>query len=107
MLELNALVAQPPPLRQDEAGGIRVGSTRVSLDSVIYDFKNGIGAEEIVMRYPSLKLEDVYAVIAYYLWYRQEIEAYLLERQRQAEERIQEIRSASPWKELWERLPGN
>jgi uncharacterized protein (DUF433 family) len=61
-------------------GVIRVGSSRVTLDTVIGAFQNGCTAEEIVMKYPSLDLTDVYATITYYLWNRTEIDAYLTAR---------------------------
>jgi hypothetical protein len=54
-----------------------VGGTRVTLDTVIYTFLEGATAEEIVQRYPSLKLADVYAVIAYYLQNKEEVEGFL------------------------------
>lgn len=55
-----------------------VGGTRVTLDTVIYTFLEGATAEEIVYRYPTLKLADVYAVIAYFLQNKKEIEDFLL-----------------------------
>lgn len=58
---------QPVPLQQDSGGAVRVSGTRVTLDSVVYSFRDGASAEEIVQQYPSLDLGDVYAVLAYYL----------------------------------------
>lgn len=77
------LEAPPMPLRSDEHGVIRVGKTRVPLDTVVYAFNQGASPEEIVMSYPALDLTDVYAVINYYLYNRDEVDAYL--RQREAE----------------------
>jgi uncharacterized protein (DUF433 family) len=65
------------PLRQDEGGAIRIGDTRVLLEMVIYAFLRGQTPEDIVQAYSSLKLDDVYAVITYYLQNRAEVEAYL------------------------------
>ena len=76
----------PLPLRTDRDGVIRVGGTRVTLDTIIGAFQQGADAEEIVERYPSLSLADVHGVLSYYLRHRAEIEDYLRERQRQAEE---------------------
>jgi uncharacterized protein (DUF433 family) len=81
-----AIVAEPMPLATDKHGVVRVGGTRVTLDSVIYAFKEGSTAEEIVQGFPSLSLADVYAVIAYYLRHQADVEAYLEEQERQAEE---------------------
>jgi hypothetical protein len=62
-----------------------VGGTRVRLETVINAFKSGCAAEEILLKYPSLNLTDIYAVITYYLWSREEVEAYLEERRRAEE----------------------
>ncbi|MFM7574438.1 MAG: DUF433 domain-containing protein [Snowella sp.] len=75
----------PLPLEMNIDGVVLVGKTRVTLDTVINTFIQGTTAEEIVYRYPSLKLADVYAVIAFYLNYQQEVETYLHQRQQQAQ----------------------
>jgi len=64
---------------------MRVGKTRVTLDTVIKTFQNGATAEEIVYRYPSLKLADVYTTISFYPNHQQEVETYLQQRQDQAQ----------------------
>lgn len=74
------------PLNINADGVIQVGGTRVMLDTVVAVFKQGATAEEIVHRFPSLKLADVYATIAFYLNHEQEVEAYLQRRQQQAQE---------------------
>jgi uncharacterized protein (DUF433 family) len=81
-----AVVAEPPPLKTNADGVVRVGNTRVTLDTVIAVFKQGTTAEEIVYRYPSLRLADVYASIGFYLNHQQEVETYLQQRQQQAQE---------------------
>lgn len=74
------------PLREDSGGAIRVGKTRVTLDTVVYAFKGGNSAEEIIDQYPSLKLADVVEVIAYYLRNRDDVEGYLRLREEEAAE---------------------
>jgi uncharacterized protein (DUF433 family) len=74
------------PLKTDSDGVVRVGGTRVTLDTVMAAFKEGAAPEEIVYRYPSLRLADVYAVISYYLRRTREVENYLRQRQHYAEE---------------------
>lgn len=81
-----SISADPVPLSADTDGGLRVGRTRVTLDSLIAAFLQGASAEEIVQQYPSLNLADVYAVIGYYLRHRSEIESYLQQRHEQAQE---------------------
>lgn len=69
------------PLRIDSDGVVRVGHTRVTLDTVVAAFNEGATAEEMVQQYPSLGLADVYQVIGYYLRRRDEVEDYLRGRQ--------------------------
>lgn len=78
------IVETPVPLKTDVDGVVRVGSSRVTLDTVIAAFTEGATAEEIVAQYPSLSLADVYAVIGYYLRQRAEVEAYLSQRRQLA-----------------------
>jgi uncharacterized protein (DUF433 family) len=81
-----AIVAEPAPLKANEDGVILVGQTRVTLDTVVAVFQQGATAEEIVYRYPSLNLADVYATIAFYLKHQSEVEAYLQQRRQQSQE---------------------
>ncbi|NJN97961.1 MAG: DUF433 domain-containing protein [Anaerolineales bacterium] len=78
------IVETPVPLKTDVDGVVRVGSSRVTLDTVIAAFTEGATAEEIVAQYPSLSLADVYAVIGYYLQQRAGVEAYLSQRRQLA-----------------------
>jgi uncharacterized protein (DUF433 family) len=81
------------PLKITPDGVVRVGGTRVTLDTVIAAFKEGAAAEEIVFRYPSLHLADVYAVLSYYLRRTKEIEDYLNQRQKKTNEVKQQYSS--------------
>jgi uncharacterized protein (DUF433 family) len=78
------IVETPVPLKTDRDGVVRVGNTRVTLDTVVATFKEGATAEEIVAQYPSLALGDVYAVIGYYLQQQAEVDIYLQQRQQLA-----------------------
>lgn len=82
--------SEPLPLATDADGVVRVGSTRVTLDTVVAAFREGMTPKGIVEQYPALRLADVYSVIGYVLSHPTEIEAYLLERQRHAQEVRQE-----------------
>lgn len=94
---MNLVIEAPPvPLKTDEYGVMRVGNTRVPLDTVVYSFNQGASPEEIVMSYPTLELGDVYAVVNYYLYNRVEVDAYLQERETQAAELRAEIEQRSP-----------
>lgn len=94
----------PVPLRLDTGGAVRVGPTRVTLDTVISAFEDGISAEEIVNRYTSLHLADVYSVIGYYLRHQAKIRAYVQQREEEAEQLRQEIEARWPSNGLRERL---
>lgn len=71
-------IVQVIPLQNDADGVVRIGGTRVTLDSLVYAFRDGATAEEIVQKYPMLKLGDVYAVIGYYLQHQEEIDGEIL-----------------------------
>jgi uncharacterized protein (DUF433 family) len=66
-------------------GAYRVGDTRVSLDSLVYLFREGLSAESMVESYPVLTLEQVHGALAFYLASQHEIDAYLAEGQRTSE----------------------
>jgi uncharacterized protein (DUF433 family) len=78
--------AQPLPMVIDADGVIRIGGTRVTLDTVIAAFRDGMTAEAIVEQYPSLALADVYLVIGYFLSHQAEVDAYLAGRRQLADE---------------------
>jgi len=88
--------AEAPPLREDAAGALRVGHSRVLLELVIRAFQDGAAPETIVQRYSSLNLADVYSVVAYYLRHREEVDAYLAERERKATQVRQRIEGQQP-----------
>ncbi len=102
---MTSLIAtETVPLAMDVDGVIRVGKTRVTLDTVIAAFLDGATPEEIVQQYPSLLLADVYAVIAYYLRRRSEVEEYLRRRREQAEKVRRENESCFDPSGIRERL---
>ena len=81
------------PLRSDEHGAIRVGNTRVLLELVIHAYYMGETPEGIVDSYPSLTTSDVYAVIGYYLAGRDEIDAYVRQRDAQAAQILKDVQA--------------
>jgi uncharacterized protein (DUF433 family) len=80
-----SVVSEPLPIKTDADGVVRVAGTRVTLDTIVSAFNEGATPEEIVSQYSSLDLADVYAVIGYYLRHRADVEAYLRQRQHQAD----------------------
>src|SRR5262245_57668417 len=82
-------------VRTDTYGVLRVGRTRVSLDSVVYAFQQGHSAESIQQQYPALSLEEVYGAVAYYLANREEVHQYL-KRQEQVWEEQRRLAEQTP-----------
>jgi uncharacterized protein (DUF433 family) len=77
------------PYIEERNGGLYVASTGVSLDSVVIRFQEGASPDKIAQSFPTLKLSQVYGVIAYYLENEKTINDYIVEGER-------EIESASP-----------
>jgi uncharacterized protein (DUF433 family) len=99
-----ATTTEPIPLSTDPDGVIRVAQTRVTLETVVHAFETGATPEEIAQDFPVLQLDDVYAVITYYLRHRQEVETYLEERQAFAGKIRRQVEAHHPQAGLRERL---
>ena len=76
-------------------GQYLVGGTRVSLDSLVYLFREGLSVESMVDSYPALTLEQVHGALAFYLRNQKEVDAYLAEGQRVAESQHQQSRQTN------------
>jgi uncharacterized protein (DUF433 family) len=72
-----------------------IGS-RVSLESVVYQFLQGESPEAIVQAFPSLSLVQVYGGITFYLAQRTEIDEYLKCGEARFEELARASRDANP-----------
>jgi uncharacterized protein (DUF433 family) len=66
-------------------GGYWIAGTRVSLDSVVYAFLRGAGAESIARSFPVLTLEEVYGAIAFYLANQADVDATIAANDREFE----------------------
>lgn len=102
MLSVAAL--EPIPLSTDADGVIRVAGTRITLDTLVDTFMTGASPDEIAQDFPVLQLDDIYAVVTYYLRHRAEVEAYLRERRARADAIRREIEAHSPQTGLRDRL---
>lgn len=94
----------PPPLRTDADGVVRIGGTRVPLETVISSFDRGAAAEEIVMRFPTLDLSAVYATITYLLQHRAEVDQYMAARRKEAQRVRAEVETRFDTSELRRKL---
>lgn len=78
---VETLTAHEPPLHMDEDGVVRVGGTRVTLDTLVEVYESGATPEEIIQAYDCLHLADVHAAISHYLRHRSDVDEYLSLRQ--------------------------
>ena len=83
----------PKPVRLVEGGTLRVGKTRVSLDSVVYAYNRGEDAAEIQRDFDTLSLAEIHAAISYYLHHKNVVDKYLADRSADFERRRSEDRA--------------
>ena len=88
----------------NEAGVWRVAGTRVSVDSVINAFNEGASPEEIVWRFDTLDLKQIYAVINYYLHNREKVDKYLADGKKADRKILRQLDKEFPNAELREKL---
>lgn len=96
--------SQAIPLTVWEDGSIRVVGSRVTLDSIVHEFKLGATAEQVLHSFPSVTLRAVYGAIFYYLNNTEAVEEYLHQRELGAEETRRFIESHLDTKSLRERI---
>lgn len=72
------------PLHRDACGAFRIADTRVLLELVVRAFHAGATPEEIVQAYDTLKLRDVYSVVAWCLNNESAVADYMTKRELQA-----------------------
>jgi uncharacterized protein (DUF433 family) len=76
---------------EERDGGYYVAGTRVSLDSIVQCFNEGLSPETILEEFDTLTLAQVFGVITFYLENQPAIDAYRV-RQKQ---RFESVRRAS------------
>jgi len=84
MITLPEMVALP--LKMNEQGAIVVNDTGVTLDVIIACYHQGDTPEDIHEGFDVLPLNDIYAVIAYYIANRDEVDVYLKRRDAEADQ---------------------
>jgi uncharacterized protein (DUF433 family) len=92
------------PLHTDPHGTVRVGGTRVTLQTLLASFLDGATPEQMIQDFDTLKLADVYAVVAYYLKNRAAVDAYLGEQRKKGEEVRREMEAIFDQAGMKERL---
>lgn len=81
---------------QARDGNLYVGSSRVTLDSVIIPWQKGQTLEAIHEDYPTVPLADIYGAVAYYLEHQAEIDVWLREGDELYEQRRARQQAANP-----------
>src|SRR5438874_8286333 len=77
-------------------GGYYVAGSRVSLASIIYEYRDGAAPETIRQNFPTLTLEQIHGAIAFYLGHPGRVEAYLRNLKRKWDELERAASPASP-----------
>jgi uncharacterized protein (DUF433 family) len=68
-------------------GGCFLAGTRIGLDVVVYEFRDGHSPEQILQSYPSIgSLAKLYGAITFVLEHPKEVEAYLASQKTRYEE---------------------
>ena len=78
----------------------RVAGTRISLDSIVYAWRQGESPEGIIDSFSSLTLEQVHGALAFYLGNQVMIDEYLL----QVEKDYEQLRQKS-WEDMRQNRP--
>lgn len=77
-------------------GAYYLAGSRVSLASIIYEYRDGSTVETIRANFPTLSLEQIHGAIAFYLDNRGEAEAYLRRLENKWEELERAAKPADP-----------
>ncbi len=85
-------------LRLDKHGDIRIGKSRVLLDTILELYKAGTPVEEIIRGFDSIDPADVNEAIAYYLRHTEDVDAYLQCREAEAQALWKQIEATQPSK---------
>lgn len=77
---------------------IRVAGHRIGIETILFaNLEEGLSAEEIVWRHPTLNREEVHAVLAYYWHNKPEVDDYLRRvRELEDQQRAEQERNPSP-----------
>jgi uncharacterized protein (DUF433 family) len=60
-------------------GGYYLAGTRIPLEGIVYQFRQGTSAEGIRQGLPSLTLEQIYGAITFYLANQEDVDLYVHE----------------------------
>ena len=83
-------------------GGYYVKGVRVSLDSIVYSFREGDSPETIQQNFPSLTLEQIYGAITFYLANKAMVDANIREGEEEFVRKFPPLSQTNP--DLYNRL---
>ena len=86
-----------------DTGFYLVGS-RVPIDRIVWEYRNGEDPETIRSHYPTLRLEQVNGAITFYLNHKDEVEEVMAERRRQEDAYMEAHPTPPDIKEKFERM---
>ena len=90
-------------IERRDAGFYLIGS-RVPIDRIVWEYRNGEDPGTIQSHYPTLSLEQVNGAIAFYLNHKDEVEQVMEERRRQEDAYIAAHPTPPDIKEKFERM---
>jgi uncharacterized protein (DUF433 family) len=72
---------------------IRIAGTRVGLEHLMSAYLDGLTAEELAVQFPSVGVEQIYGVLAYYWANRMEVDSYLARWRKGCDQRYNAFKS--------------
>ena len=84
--------------------GFYIVGSRVPIDRIVWEYRNGEDSEGIQSHYPTLSLDQVNGAVAFYLSHKDEVEQVLEERKRAEEAYIAEHPTPPEIKEKFDRM---
>jgi uncharacterized protein (DUF433 family) len=90
------MITGDPHLEVLSSDDIRVKGTRVGIEHLLSAYLAGSLPEEIAVEYPTVTLEQVHGIIAWYLRNREDAMTYLNRRQRETRIRTAQPKSNAP-----------
>jgi len=77
-------------------GGYYVTGSRISLDSVVYLYRDGASPEAIQDDFPSLTIDQIKGAISFYLAHKQEVDDNIREGEAQIERLVPALEDSRP-----------
>jgi uncharacterized protein (DUF433 family) len=100
----NTLSIHLPDFLEEADGEIRVTGHRISLFDMLWEYNQGLTAEEMTLRLPTLKRSTIHKVLAFYLDNQPAVDGYLNDLAAALDEKRRRGRPALSVAELQQRL---